>query len=125
MYLDLSNNNGEPNWHALKQAGVEGVWLKATEGDFFLDQTFLHRRAMANAHDIRVGAYHFARPDRGGARQEAEFFCTAVKVIDRRDLRPVLDYERTTDHGGDELWIRDWNKTVKSWLAATTASSTR
>lgn len=117
IFIDLSNNNAEVDFKALAKAGVKGVWLKATEGDFFVDKTFAARRKAANAAGIRVGAYHFARPDRATiGTTEARFFAKTVGKIGRKDLRPVLDMERVSGHGGDEEWIRSWNRTVKNLL---------
>lgn len=118
MIVDLSANNAEPDWRALKRAGIEGVWLKATEGRTYDDPDFAGWRAAANRVGLRVGAYHFARPDRNPfeAAEEAEHFRRKVGWIGRRDLRPVLDYEVRSSHGNDEEWVRVFNAHILSLL---------
>jgi GH25 family lysozyme M1 (1,4-beta-N-acetylmuramidase) len=120
LIVDLSNNNGTPDFGRIKAAGIEGVWLKASEGVSFVDQTFHTRALAARKAGLRVGAYHFARPDVNSlhAGDEAEAFCRVVSTagVGRRDLRPVLDYERLRPRGANETWIRDWNHTVRKRL---------
>lgn len=118
LIVDVSANNRAPDWHTLRRAGVEAVWLKATEGLTYNDPDFADWRAAASHAGLRVGAYHFARPDMHPfeAVAEASHFCRKVKTVGRRDLRPVLDYERASSHGGDEQWIRQFNQHVKRTL---------
>ena len=118
LVVDLSSNNRAPNWHLLKQSGVDAVWLKASEGLTWNDPDFQSWRREANRAGLRVGAYHFARPDMHPFESEAEgrHFAATVGQVGRTDLRPVLDYERVSSHGGDERWIRSFNATVKGRL---------
>lgn len=117
LILDLSNNNAEPDWKHLRAHGVDAVFLKASEGNSWVDPTFKSRRKAANAAGIRVGAYHFARPDlHVTPKQEAANFCKVVGKVGLSDLRPVLDFE-TYAHGVNlENWARDWNNRVKDVL---------
>lgn len=120
LIIDISANNAEPNWPQLKVGGVGGVWLKATEGLTFKDKKFKAWRAKANAAGLRVGAYHYARPDLHPTNpaQEAVNFTSTVKKLDRRDLRPVLDFETKASLSGTEMtaWARSFNITVKAFL---------
>ena len=104
LVVDLSSNNRAPDWHALKRAGVGGVWLKATEGLTWRDPDFHQWRVAANSVGLHVGAYHFARPDMHPyeAVAEAKNFVSAVKTVGVTDLRPVLDFETRSSHGNDE-----------------------
>jgi GH25 family lysozyme M1 (1,4-beta-N-acetylmuramidase) len=43
LLIDLSNNNGSVNFKRVKEYGVWGVCLKATEGNSFIDATFATR----------------------------------------------------------------------------------
>jgi GH25 family lysozyme M1 (1,4-beta-N-acetylmuramidase) len=120
LVADLSSNNREPNWALLRRSGVSAVWLKATEGFTWDDPKFGVWRTAANKAGLRVGAYHFARPDThpyvAGAKLEAEHFCRKVGKVNRTDLRPVLDYEVRGSHGGDESWARAFNRVVTDHL---------
>lgn len=114
LFIDVSNNNGSIDWPRVARAGVKGAFLKASEGANFVDGTFRHHRAAANSVGIRVGAYHFARPNGGDAILEAHHFCYAVGSLGRRDLRPVLDLEVSRlPMRALAGWARTWNHTVK------------
>lgn len=118
LIVDLSSNNQEPNFPLLKRSGVDGVWLKATEGMSWRDPTFQRRREAANRAGLRVGAYAFARPDLHplDPQGEAHNFVQTVKSIGRTDLRPALDYEVRSEIKNDEGWVAAWNQVVKSRL---------
>lgn len=115
LILDVSNNNSEPNWEQIKHQGIEAVWLKASEGTGFVDQTFRERRAAANRIGLHVGAYHFARPDESSAAEQARLFCDVVGKVGWRDLRPVLDFEASSrlSPGDLDKWAREWNVAVR------------
>lgn len=113
--LDLSNNNPEPDFHAVKRAGAFGVLLKVSESTTFTDQTWEPRSVKARAAGLHVGGYHFARPQKGSAREEADYFVKLLGKVRRRDLHPALDLE--TNEGGltpKELlaWVRQFQLAV-------------
>lgn len=113
--LDLSNNNPEPDWHAVRKAGAFGVLLKVSESDTFTDQTWLPRSHAARAAGLHVGGYHFARPHKGSALSEARYFCERLGKVERRDLHPALDLE-TNDGGLSDnvllAWVRTFQRVV-------------
>jgi lysozyme len=121
LIVDLSSNNPQPDWKALKKAGVDGAWLKATEGsgynagwDVYSDWAPAARKV-----GIRVGAYHYAQPGGGDAVAEALNFAGTIAyagAIQRKDLRPVLDFEvNPAGLSGAQLvaWARKFN--AKTW----------
>lgn len=113
--LDLSNNNPTPDFAAVKRAGCFGVLLKVSEGTGFTDQTFPVRALAARKAGLRVGGYHFARPEKGSAIPEARYFVERLGRVRRRDLKPSLDLE--TNEGGlgsAELleWVREFQRAV-------------
>lgn len=123
LLVDVSNNNASVDFRALARAGVKGVFLKASEGATFVDETFVTRRTAANKAGLYVGAYHFARPDTGNASSkdavsEALHFCSVVRKLGISDLRPVLDLEVDTPREAYVPWARLWNKTVLQKLGA-------
>lgn len=120
LILDLSNNNGDPDWARLKAQGINAVYLKATEGMTFVDRTFAARRKAANAHGIAVGAYHFARPDASTAVEQARSFARVVGKLGVNDLRPALDFEVPTKMPPAMAvqWARSFNRAVKGMLGA-------
>jgi lysozyme len=120
LLVDLSNNNPGPlNFHELRRSGVFGVWHKVTEGTTFTDHDFKPRAQEARAAGLRVGGYHFARPEHGNAIAEATIFCTRLGKVQRRDLRPVLDLE-ANDANLPPLALHLWAKTFLSHVHAVT-----
>jgi GH25 family lysozyme M1 (1,4-beta-N-acetylmuramidase) len=67
---------------------------------------------------VPVGAYHFARPDRGDAAEEARFFL-AKTDIRAGDMLPMLDLESSEGLSPSELtaWTGTWVRTVTRHLA--------
>lgn len=60
---DVSHWQGASiNWTAEKNAGVPFAWTKATESDFYVNDTFVAHVNGAKSASIPIGAYHFARP---------------------------------------------------------------
>lgn len=119
--IDVSNNNGSVDWKAVAKARfgvtrqrVRFAWVKATEGDFFTDSYLDENLAGARAHGIAVGAYHFARPDRGDAVAEAEHFLAAYKPL-VGDLLPILDFEHDAHLSGVSMtaWAKRWIEHVE------------
>jgi GH25 family lysozyme M1 (1,4-beta-N-acetylmuramidase) len=119
--IDVSNVNGPVDWAAVRRAGIEGAFIKATEGLTYNDGLFTTFRNAAAKSGVRIGAYHFARPDNHpfGAESEAEHFCKVVKSLARTDLKPVLDFEKDAPGLTDPqkvAWARTFNRTVKKRL---------
>jgi lysozyme len=81
---DVSQYQGSVDWQKVRGAGHDFAFTKATEGTGWSDPSFSSARLQAmQAAGLRVGAYHFARPDTGGsvadAQQEAASFVQSVK----------------------------------------------
>lgn len=58
--LDLSAHNGTPDFDSIAAAGIDFVYLKASEGESFRDTGFLRNYSQARKNGIAVGAYHFS-----------------------------------------------------------------
>lgn len=114
--LDLSNNNPAPDFGRVKKAGAFGVLLKVSESVTFTDPTFPSRADAARKAGLHVGGYHFARPERGNAVAEADYFCARLGKVQRRDLHPALDLEKNeTSLPPQELlaWVRKFQSRVR------------
>jgi lysozyme len=108
--IDVSAWQRSISWKAIKEAGVEFGWIKATEGTGYVSPTYERHRQAARRHGIPVGAYHFARPDADdGPLAEADFFLE-VAAPEPGDLLPVLDFEHA---GIGPLKLARW---AKAWL---------
>lgn len=105
---DISHHQGRVNFQQAKDAGLDWLYHKATEGDTFVDSEYKARRAAAKRAGLPFGAYHFARPERSDAKAEAQRFIKVAAPVPG-DLRPALDLETT--EGMTLLQIRAWAKT--------------
>jgi len=97
LVIDVSNVNGHVDWKAVAEAGVEFAYCKASEGLSYNDPFGVINRRDAERNGVKVGLYHFARPDlhpgTAGAVQEARHFIGLIDFLGARDLRPALDLE--------------------------------
>ncbi|WP_439585681.1 glycoside hydrolase family 25 protein [Dyadobacter bucti] len=118
---DLSHHNGDADWAAIEQAGVEFVFLKTTEGVGTRDKKVHEHAKQAMARGMRVGYYHFCRPDtrNGGtvltdSAAEAKSMLDIIKTLPPPTLPIVLDLEDSTQFDtplrpDDYLeWIRNF-----------------
>ena len=89
--VDVSSYQGEVDWSALAEQGVDFAFVKATEGSMLQDRQFAANWAGARAAGVIVGAYHFLSYDSPGETQ-ADNFISAVPVSEGA-LPPVVDIE--------------------------------
>lgn len=92
--IDVShweNDSGRIDFAKAKAAGVSVCYVKATEGATYTDPYFRANIMAAHAAGLKVGAYHFANPDRD-AESQAQYFAAAIKGLPM-DCLPVIDYE--------------------------------
>lgn len=97
--LDISNHNGVVQWPQIKAAGIAFSFIKATEGNNFVDPYFARNMAGARAAGIIVGAYHYYRYDVDPAAQ-AEHFLRTIGRVPVGDLPPTIDVEAPADGSG-------------------------
>ncbi|MDR1389574.1 MAG: hypothetical protein LBJ31_06310 [Treponema sp.] len=93
--LDISHHQGRINWEKVDRK-YRFVFIKATEGDTFIDKRFYE-----NVYDIKntnriLGAYHFFHFNYNGIEQAENFIRVAGNNI---DLPPVVDFEFTGNPG--------------------------
>lgn len=93
--VDVSHHNGAVDWERVAGAGVAFAWAKASEGQTYRDKTCRTNVDGARANLVRVGVYHFARPEGSLADAEAEArnLAAAIGGLGPLDLPPVLDIE--------------------------------
>jgi len=95
MGLDVSHNNGSVDFAKVKAAGNSFVWIKATQGNSFVDPMFDRNwQAAADAGLLR-GAYHFMQNGSGGLSQADHLLQTvhAAGGLLPTDLGYCLDFE--------------------------------
>ncbi len=89
--VDVSAYQGEIDWAALSNEGIQFAFIKATEGSSFVDKRFSYNWEQAHMTNLRVGAYHFFSFDSTGVAQ-AEHYIGTVPRVDGM-LPPVVDLE--------------------------------
>ncbi|HEY4189147.1 MAG TPA: glycoside hydrolase family 25 protein [Candidatus Limnocylindrales bacterium] len=94
--IDVSHYQGTIDWARVAAAGKRFAFMKASDSTDYVDPTYVTNRAQAKLQGLKVGAYHFARPDAtpGDAIAEADHFIAAAGW-GGGDLVPVLDLETT------------------------------
>jgi GH25 family lysozyme M1 (1,4-beta-N-acetylmuramidase) len=128
--VDVSRWQGDVNWSAVKNAGIDFAFCKATEGVDFVDIKFHQNMANARAAGVWIGPYHYARPDSFendplDAAKEAHDFVDAIEQYYQTPgftLQPVVDMEEFDLEGVADFraflseWVRDFNDVVESRL---------
>ena len=92
--IDVSHYQGRIDWRAVaRDKNVGYVYIKATESNYMVDDTYEYNLTEARRNGIKAGSYHFFRPGVSAAGQFAIF----KRVIDKRkqDLLPLIDVEVT------------------------------
>ena len=97
--VDLSNHQADVNMQTLASQNIKFVYMKATEGDYYVDTYFAANWENAKAAGLARGAYHFFSFDSTGAEQ-AQLFIDTVGENLNGDLIPAIDVEL---HGKYEL----------------------
>jgi lysozyme len=92
--LDVSHYQGRIDWQKVAKTGrYEFVYIKATEGDDFIDDSFATNWQQAKTSGFRVGAYHFFST-RSSGEEQAHFFIATVPQD--AVLPPMIDVEIDT-----------------------------
>lgn len=89
--IDVSNHNGNINFNQVKAAGIEAVYIKATEGTTFKDSYLDTNYSNAHYAGLTTGFYHFL-VGTSAPETQANSFYNAIKDK-ANDLIPMLDVE--------------------------------
>ena len=107
--LDISHFSGTVDWKRVKAEGHRFVFLKATEGNDWLDPTFKANMAAAAEAGLIRGAYHFF-VGHDDPEPQAKNFIDNVQ-LSPGDLPPVVDIETLSSRPVEDLAAR-----LKVWL---------
>jgi GH25 family lysozyme M1 (1,4-beta-N-acetylmuramidase) len=107
--IDVSHWQGTIDWAKVSAAGKKFAYIKASEHTSFVDDKYQTNRSRAKSAGLKVGAYHFARPNIGtsDAYAEADHFIETADWASG-ELRPVLDLEDTGGLSSSALqtWVK-------------------
>lgn len=114
--VDLSHWNGKIDCDKLAGSDLDFIFVKATEGDNFVDPQFRHTWSGLRGRKLR-GAYHFFRP-RIDARRQADHYIAQVHT-DQGEIVPSLDVEVWDGLGPAAVGkaAQEWNGRVRANLS--------
>jgi lysozyme len=98
--IDVSKAQGTVDWPSVAAAGYAFAFLKATDGQDYVDPTFTENWEGAKAAGLLRGAYHFFRAEDDPAVQAAWFWKT---VGGDGDLPLVVDVETTMEQSASTV----------------------
>ena len=109
--IDVSYWNAKVDWSKVSAEGQRFVFVKASEGERYMDPTFKDNWAGTKAAGLLRGAYHFFRSNADPGRQ-ADFFINALKATgDLGDLPPAIDLETNDGQPNQRVITR-----AKAWM---------
>lgn len=98
--IDISHHNRIISWPEVRKVGIEFVYIKITDGVATPDTMADTHAREARQQGLKIGYYHFCRPDRkiGGtvdsdARAEAKEVTDTLKGLPKADLPLMIDLE--------------------------------
>ncbi|MDP4098976.1 glycoside hydrolase family 25 protein [Paenibacillus sp. P96] len=95
--IDASRYQGSINWRKVRADGKSFAFVKASQGQSYVDPTFETNVKGAKEAGVLIGAYHFLDATSvSAARLEARHFAEVLERVGGAavlDLPPVLDYE--------------------------------
>jgi lysozyme len=96
--IDISSNNHDGtilNFGDVNNAGFKYVWVKATQGNNYLNPYLIGDVRDAFHNGCEVGVYHFYDTVHGTPQQQADWFVRngIAQVAEWCTLLPVLDFE--------------------------------
>jgi GH25 family lysozyme M1 (1,4-beta-N-acetylmuramidase) len=122
--IDVSHHQGSINWSLVAYDGKVFAYVKATEGFTWDDPRFVTNMNNGVNAGVKMGAYHFARPDNNSAIDEANHFVSvAGNYIGNGFLPPALDLENPNSSTHlDQLftstqltnWVQAWMDRVEA-----------
>lgn len=91
--IDVSAYQGRINYSEVRNAGIDVVYIKASEGDYLEDPEFRNNYNGAKSNGLNIGFYHFVRArSEEEAIREAEFFSRVISGTEP-NCRLAMDFE--------------------------------
>lgn len=95
--IDVSEWQGSINFQQVREAGIDCVYIKATEGFDYYDPYYRTNYENAKANGINLGFYHFlTAKTTEEAYEQANFFVSAISGMEVQ-MKFALDYEEFYD----------------------------
>lgn len=91
--IDVSEWQKIINFREVKEAGIEVIYIKATQGNDYIDPYFERNYQEAKENGLKIGVYHFLTArNTEEAKDEADFFASVISKKEI-DCRLAMDFE--------------------------------
>ena len=101
--IDISSWQRNINFSEVKNAGVQIVYIKASEGRTLIDPYLEINYKNAKANKLKIGFYHYLTATTvAGAEIQAQFFASAIEGKEI-DCKLAMDYENFFGEGKEEI----------------------
>ena len=91
--IDVSEWQRSVNFREVKEAGIQVVYIKATQGNYYIDPYFERNYQEAKEKALKIGVYHFLTArNTEEAKDEADFFASVISKKEI-DCRLAMDFE--------------------------------
>jgi len=101
--IDVSEWQGAINWEEVRGAGIQIAYIRASEGNNYIDPDAMRNYEGAKENGIRVGFYHYLTArNQSEALEQAEFFVSVIKGLNV-DCRLAMDFESFGNLSIDEI----------------------
>lgn len=103
--IDVSEWQGEIEWERVRDSGIKIAYIRASEGNNYIDPDAVRNYNGAKENDIKVGFYHYLTArNQQEAIEQAEFFISNIKGLNV-DCRLAMDFESFGDLNVAEINI--------------------
>jgi len=89
--IDVSRHSGIIDCKLIRSQNISFVYIKATEGEDYLDPNYVINATAAQKSNLLVGEYHFFRFNKPGKTQATNFLLQTKNITGK--LTPALDIE--------------------------------
>lgn len=101
--IDVSEWQGNIDFAEVKQAGIDVVYIKSSQGSNYVDPYFNEHYENAKANGLNIGFYHFLTAyTEEEAIEEARFFVSVINNYSS-DCRLAMDFEEFGDLSVSEI----------------------
>ncbi len=119
--IDVAWWTGSIDWPVVHRQGIRFAYIRATEGESNIDNSFQEYWQAARKAGILVGAYHYFHPAQDPEKQAKNFLEQASKLLKQEgSLPPVLDIELT-----EEIDINQMMENLRTWIKIVEAETGR
>ena len=116
--FDNASYQGCYNAQAARASGASFSITKITEGTHYVNPAADCQLQANRAAGLRIGAYGYARPEKGNSPEaEADFFNAQAQArgLVHAGVIPFLDWEPPAPHNRDTNWAKRWLDRVSAY----------